>query len=78
MSLPASTYANDLHRNYSFNTLDNRDFTRDKLAKNMPSLTVGSDTKSTSSRKQTFAELAEQLKNLLRMIRFPANIKSKE
>jgi len=61
MSLPASSYSNDLHRNYSFNTLDNRDIAREKLqlSKNMPLQTVGSDTKSTSSRKQTFAELAE-------------------
>jgi hypothetical protein len=67
MSLPASssnTYVTancgDLNRNYSFNTLDNRDSNREKLVKNNPSsLTLGSDTKSTSSRKQTFADLAE-------------------
>lgn len=31
MSLPASSSSQNLQRNYSFNTLDNRDIKRDKL-----------------------------------------------
>jgi len=80
MSLPTTNSSLIQQRNYSFNTIDNRDKHKEKLhhVTSLPLQTVTSDKKSSLSRKNTFAELADQLKNLLKTIRFPANIKSRE
>ena len=66
-SLPQSASNQNLqYRNYSFNTLDNR---------REPATTKSS---SLLAQSKQFSELAEQLKQLLRTIRYPANIKSRE